>query len=151
MSLNVINASCLQDGATVGEVPVLLRATLLELFACEALRRTHLEFHLSKRSALHCALNRNRNTLVTFHHHPVTTVLSITQSQPGSQSPSHNRALNHPVTTVLSITQSQPCSQSPSHNRALNHPVTTVLSITQSQPGSQSPSHNRALFKPNPP
>ena len=105
MSLNVVHASCLQDGATVGEVPVLLRATFLELFACEALRGTHLEFHISKCSALHCALNRNRNTLVTCHHHPVATRLSITQSQPGSQLPSHNRALNCPVVTGLSITQ----------------------------------------------
>ena len=59
-SLDIVDACCLHDGATVGEVPVLLRAALLELFTAEALRWTHLELHLSERSILHRALNTSR-------------------------------------------------------------------------------------------
>ena len=55
--LDIVDACCLQDGATVGEVPVLLSAALPELFPAETLRRTHLELHLSERSVLHRALD----------------------------------------------------------------------------------------------
>ena len=64
--LDVINTSCLHDSTTVGKVPILLRSTLLELFTTEALRRTHLEFHLTKCSGLYRALN-TKNNLSTSH------------------------------------------------------------------------------------
>lgn len=45
-----------EDGVAVGQVPVVLHAVLLEVFACKALRRAHLELHLPEAAGLHRAL-----------------------------------------------------------------------------------------------
>ncbi|CAN8014989.1 unnamed protein product [Ixodes persulcatus] len=43
----------LEDGVAVGQVPVVLHAVLLEVFARKALRRAHLELHLPEAAGLH--------------------------------------------------------------------------------------------------